>query len=160
MARYFTLYFVPLFPMGTLGEIVQCQACLREWKPEVLRPDPSSHDERIVNEVRHLLAQGKSIREVRTMLGRRGMDGASIEKLIGLAATGKQSLCTRCHRVYSSTLRSCLECGGEMVTVGASEAAKPKAPASLRVDYNPVVGQGSALDRSTVVPNGGPQDTH
>ena len=74
MARYFTLYFVPLFPMGTLGEIVQCQGCLREWKPEVLRPDPSSHDERIVNEVRHLLAQGKSIREVGTMLGRRGMD--------------------------------------------------------------------------------------
>jgi hypothetical protein len=160
LARYFTLYFVPLFPMGTLGEIVQCQGCLREWKPEVLRPNPSLHDDQVVKGVRRLLAQGISIQEVRTMLGHRGMDGASIEELISLAAPEKQSICTRCHRVYSSTLRACLECGGEMATVGTSDAAKPMAPASLRVDYNPVVGQGSALDDSTVVPNGGPQDAY
>jgi hypothetical protein len=152
MARYFTLYFVPLFPMGTLGEVVQCQGCLWEWKPEVLRPDPSSCDERIVKEIRRLLAEGMSIQEVRTRLGRRGMNGASIAEVIGLAAQGKKWICTRCHRVYSSFLWSCLECGGEMATVGPSAAAKPKAPACLRVDYHSVLGQGSAPVTATSVP--------
>ncbi len=34
--RWFTLYFVPLFPTRTLGEYVECAGCGAAWKPEVL----------------------------------------------------------------------------------------------------------------------------
>jgi len=43
IARYFTLYFVPLFPIKTLLEYVECGACHVTWKPGVLdapRPEP------------------------------------------------------------------------------------------------------------------------
>lgn len=34
--RWFTLYFIPLFPTRTLGEYVECAGCGAAWKPEVL----------------------------------------------------------------------------------------------------------------------------
>ncbi len=34
--RYFTLFFVPLFPLGTLSEYVECSVCGRTYKPEIL----------------------------------------------------------------------------------------------------------------------------
>jgi uncharacterized tellurite resistance protein B-like protein len=34
--RFFTLYFIPLIPLETLGEFVECQACRTQYKPVVL----------------------------------------------------------------------------------------------------------------------------
>ncbi len=34
--RWFTLYFVPLVPIGTSGYYVECQECRGTFKPEVL----------------------------------------------------------------------------------------------------------------------------
>lgn len=36
IARYFTLYFIPLFPTATLGEYIRCGSCASEMRPEVL----------------------------------------------------------------------------------------------------------------------------
>lgn len=36
VARYFTLFFIPLFKINTLGEYVECQTCRRAFKPEIL----------------------------------------------------------------------------------------------------------------------------
>jgi hypothetical protein len=36
IARYFTLFFIPLFKFRTLGEYVECQVCRRAFKPAVL----------------------------------------------------------------------------------------------------------------------------
>lgn len=36
VSRYFTLYFIPLFPTATLGELVRCDRCNGDYKPAVL----------------------------------------------------------------------------------------------------------------------------
>lgn len=36
VARYFTLFSIPLFKIATLGEYVECQICRRAFKPESL----------------------------------------------------------------------------------------------------------------------------
>ena len=36
VSRYFTLYFIPLFPTRTLGEYIRCGTCQTEMRPEVL----------------------------------------------------------------------------------------------------------------------------
>ena len=38
--RFFTLYFIPLFPTSTEGEYVQCQACTGEFELSALVHDP------------------------------------------------------------------------------------------------------------------------
>ncbi|HEY4055992.1 MAG TPA: zinc-ribbon domain-containing protein [Kofleriaceae bacterium] len=35
--RWFTLYFIPVIPLGVVGEYVECRACAGTFKPEVLR---------------------------------------------------------------------------------------------------------------------------
>ena len=40
VARYFTLYFIPLFPTATLSEYVRCLRCSSEFKPVVLSMTP------------------------------------------------------------------------------------------------------------------------
>src|SRR5690348_2244187 len=37
LVRYFTLFFIPLFPLGTLSEYVECQVCGRAYTTEVLQ---------------------------------------------------------------------------------------------------------------------------
>jgi hypothetical protein len=36
IVRYFTLFFIPLFPLGTTGEFVECQVCRRKYQPDIL----------------------------------------------------------------------------------------------------------------------------
>jgi hypothetical protein len=36
VVRYFTLFFIPLFPLGRLGEYVECQTCFTTHKTEAL----------------------------------------------------------------------------------------------------------------------------
>jgi len=33
---FFTLYFIPVIPLSTLGEYVECGTCQGKYKPEVL----------------------------------------------------------------------------------------------------------------------------
>jgi len=41
IVRYFTLFFIPLFPLGTLSEYIECQVCRRtyQYQPEFLSPN-------------------------------------------------------------------------------------------------------------------------
>lgn len=39
-AKYFTLFFIPLFQIKNLGEQVECQKCFMSFKPKVLEHSP------------------------------------------------------------------------------------------------------------------------
>jgi hypothetical protein len=60
LRRFFTLYFIPIFPMGTISEWVECVACHGAFKPEVLKYDPRVQQQaiqaQIITEARRILA--------------------------------------------------------------------------------------------------------
>jgi len=37
MRRWFTLFFLPLIPLGQQGELVECQSCGVAYDPDVIR---------------------------------------------------------------------------------------------------------------------------
>jgi zinc-ribbon family/Tellurite resistance protein TerB len=37
LRRFFTLFFLPVIPLGTVGEVVTCQTCRKRFDPAVLR---------------------------------------------------------------------------------------------------------------------------
>ncbi|MFT4551112.1 MAG: uncharacterized membrane protein YebE (DUF533 family) [Verrucomicrobiales bacterium] len=39
--RFFTLYFIPLFPISMLGEYVECSRCQGTFEPDILNYDPA-----------------------------------------------------------------------------------------------------------------------
>ena len=52
--QYFTLYFIPLIPMGKQGEYIECTACAGTFAPEVLTYDPEAEKEKMVALFRRL----------------------------------------------------------------------------------------------------------
>ncbi len=48
--RFFTLYFIPLIPMGKIGEFVECQSCKGTFIPKVLDYKKSASADQFLSE--------------------------------------------------------------------------------------------------------------
>jgi hypothetical protein len=53
--RFFTLYFIPLIPMGSAGEWIQCSSCGGTFGQEVLSYNPEEERAELVGSVRRAL---------------------------------------------------------------------------------------------------------
>src|SRR6185503_8857843 len=53
--RYFTLYFIPLIPMGKAGEYVECTQCSGTFGVEALHYDPAVARQKTIDHIKHLL---------------------------------------------------------------------------------------------------------
>jgi hypothetical protein len=70
MLRYFTLFFIPLFPLGRLGEYVECQTCFTTHNTSVL--DSSAAEQAVRAGAALDLLEPASIRPVLPDYTRRG----------------------------------------------------------------------------------------
>ncbi len=70
---YFTLYFIPIFPIKTHGEVVTCQTCATNFQKEVLAAaEPANSPlERMAREARADMDSGTPIEFVRQKLNQR-----------------------------------------------------------------------------------------
>lgn len=53
--RFFTLYFIPLIPLGKVGEYIECSSCGGTYGIEVLSYDPGADRARLMEGVRRIL---------------------------------------------------------------------------------------------------------
>lgn len=53
--RFFTLYFIPLIPLGSVGEYIECDSCRGTYGTEVLRYNPEEARAETVAAIRRLL---------------------------------------------------------------------------------------------------------
>ena len=114
VARYFTLFFIPLFPIQTLGEFVECQSCRQTYKPEVLNYKPPSPAERLLFAVRKDLENGIPIHMVQQKLIANGTDQETAQKMIDAATGGNQVKCSKCGFTYLRTINLCANCGNRL----------------------------------------------
>lgn len=52
--RWFTLYFIPVIPLGTAGEWVECNACAGSFDMEALHYDPQAERAEMFDRLRRL----------------------------------------------------------------------------------------------------------
>ncbi len=52
--RFFTIYFIPLIPMGTAGEFVECQGCAGTFAMDILTYDPEVERQKTVDSFRRM----------------------------------------------------------------------------------------------------------
>lgn len=52
--RYFTLYFIPLIPMGNAGEFIECKSCSGTYAMEVLTYDPAVERKKTIDAYRRM----------------------------------------------------------------------------------------------------------
>lgn len=54
--RWFTLYFIPVIPMGTVGEYVECTSCAGTFGVEALSYDPEQDRAEVIGDIRRSLS--------------------------------------------------------------------------------------------------------
>lgn len=107
---WFTMYFIPLFPIGGTEKYVECQRCGGTFREEVLDYEPPSESERFLADLYDDLEDGKSVESVRRKLERLGMAPDKIDDLVGQLTGGKTWACPGCGNHYVKVIKSCPKC--------------------------------------------------
>jgi zinc-ribbon family len=109
--RFFTLYFIPLFPTQTLGEFVRCLSCKLAFKPEVLDLAPPNEMQRLVDAIDADLQSGTPVQMARRKLLNSGLAEKTADDVIASCTADGKKNCAKCNLDYASSIRRCANCG-------------------------------------------------
>jgi transcription elongation factor Elf1 len=120
-SRYFSLYFIPIFPMGKLGEFVECQTCGIAFEPAVLQirgpvrarhqTTPTENLAQIINSVPARLNRGVPVEYLARDLTAAGVDRDVVMSMIDPHLTSGRKTCQACGLTYAESVSVCSECG-------------------------------------------------
>lgn len=120
--RYFSLYFIPLIPMGDLGEFVECQSCHKTFNVDVLMlkaPDaPPMNAAQLLNKAGELLNNGTPVEFLVRDLTAAGLDLDVALRTIHTMLTGKPQRCNACDLTFVPSVKSCSQCGAPLQADG------------------------------------------
>ncbi len=111
--RYFALYFVPLIPMGDLGEIVECQTCHTTFNADVLAmkaPTQQISAVELLNSVKSRLMGGDPVEYVIRDMTSAGIEREIATNLISSTIGEERRQCEHCNLSYAPTISRCQEC--------------------------------------------------
>jgi len=119
IAKYFTLYFIPLFQTENLGEYIECQVCRTPFRTEVLEQGQSIEREFQVQEqaaeavklLSDQLESGLPLHLVASSLKSAGIDEKAAAAALYAATGGGIKTCQNCGLAYTATLQYCSACG-------------------------------------------------
>ena len=113
-ARYFTLYFIPLFPIEKMGDFIECTACHTAYDMAVLSPTGPA---RIAMLMHGLDAQLKAGHAVQLLVDHLLQAGASREEAawaVYSTGRGRFATCENCKNMYDEALVYCSQCGHKL----------------------------------------------
>jgi len=122
VTRYFTLYFIPLFPVQQLGEMVECQTCKVAFDTTVLlmrggkaKAEASGADvAAILNAVPDRLRGGEPLEYVTRDLTAAGIELDMARNTVNSAAGKPLRSCSHCGLTYAASISQCSSCGREL----------------------------------------------
>lgn len=112
--RYFSLYFIPLIPMGDIGEFVECQTCHLTYRPDILsvKPPASKTDlAGLINSAKSRLEGGYPVEFYVRDLNAEGVEREVAWTIVNAAVGKERRRCPNCDLSYASTVTVCPECG-------------------------------------------------
>ncbi len=111
---YFTLYFIPLFPIRKLGEYILCESCNQALDMRVLDYEPPSEAELLISQVKAELESGMPIHMMEKKLLNSGHNPETTSRFLEQASRGLLKTCVDCGFSYISTVTACANCGGTL----------------------------------------------
>jgi len=110
--NYFSLYFIPVLPIGDANEFVECQTCKRTYSTEAINFKPSKPQNeaaRLLNDVKRKLELGLSVEYVIADLTSDGLEREIAENMITMVIGDERKICPRCELTYPTTMETCPE---------------------------------------------------
>lgn len=111
--RYFALYFIPLIPMGDLGEFVECKSCYQLFPTDVLKqkiPLKALSVTELLNTVEKRLAVGEPIEWIVRDLTLAQIERDVAERLVQTYVGDTRATCATCCLSYAPHINHCTEC--------------------------------------------------
>lgn len=111
--RYFSLYFIPLIPMGDSGEFVECQTCHLTFRPEILDvkpPAPKTDLAGLINSAKARLEGGYPVEYFVRDLNAEGIERESAWNIVNAAIGTGRRKCPNCDLSYARAVTVCPEC--------------------------------------------------
>jgi transcription elongation factor Elf1 len=113
--RYFTLYFIPIIPMGEMGEFIECGVCGNMFQLDVLKikqPQPRADLAGMLNTLKTRLDGGVPIEYAVRDLTAVGLELDMARKAVDNAIGTQRNVCKACGLTYSPAVITCTECHG------------------------------------------------
>jgi rubredoxin len=123
-ARYFTLYFIPLFQVENKGEFVECRTCGYIYPPDVLEPGGAQRlywGQRTTETIRTSLQAGMPIHMLMRKLVGDGFNPELAFHNVWVVMGEVAHTCPRCQFTYHQSIRVCANCGAELEAVRREE---------------------------------------
>lgn len=112
--RYFTLYFIPLIPLGELGEFIECDVCHTAYPLAVLdhkaKPAPRALADQL-NALKGVLEGGTPVEYALRDLTAAGLDREVARQSVRAAIGTARRECPQCQLHYAANVSTCKECG-------------------------------------------------
>lgn len=107
---FFTLYFIPLFPIGAAERFVECKRCNGTFREEVLDAEPPSEEQRLFSRIWGGLQDGMSLDDAEDHMVESGMSRGQARDLLDEVAGDETWTCDRCSARYIKKVRKCRAC--------------------------------------------------
>lgn len=121
--RYFTLYFIPLIPLDSLGDFVECDFCHGTFKPEVLNmkaPERVMTLAELVNNIPGLLKEGMAMEILVQALTQAGLTREVALQNVESQMKAGQVHCETCGLTYLAGVATCKSCGKNLTPATTS----------------------------------------
>lgn len=110
---FFTIFFIPIFPIGSATRFVECRGCQQTYREEVLQYEPPSEAERLVTQFFHELRSGTSVEVVRQKLINHGMSPEQADEVADKMCDGRARTCG-CGQRFHPDVPKCSHCGADL----------------------------------------------
>jgi hypothetical protein len=107
---YFTLFFIPIFPVGGGERYVRCDGCGEAFREDVLEYEQPRGVDRFAARVHEDLTSGVPVKDIQDKLTRSGVTEAEALDLIDRVCGGRIKTCS-CGRQYHPEVAKCNLCG-------------------------------------------------
>ena len=114
LTRYFTLYFIPIFPVERLGEFIECGVCHTTFDLSVLQPTGPLRLQALIHGLEAELASGHAVQLLVDRLLEAGASREEAAWAVYSAGHGRFAACDQCHTIYKSGLVYCSNCGNKL----------------------------------------------
>ncbi len=115
LTRYFTLYFIPIFPVERLGEFIECEVCHTAFDLAVLQPTGPARLHLLKQELEAQLKAGHAVQLLVDNLLAAGASREEAAWAVYSAGGGRFAICENCQALFESTLIYCSRCGHKLV---------------------------------------------
>ena len=112
--RWFTLYWIPVFPISGHERYVECTHCRQAFDERVLDMEPPSRSGPTDADIDDVLTEmdfSASAEQTAARLEKLGVSAKETDKLIDNYTQGKVWYCATCSSHHSEKVKACPKCG-------------------------------------------------